>query len=157
MPRRTGPAMWRNLSILAAISVLAAACASTGASPSAAPASAGGGSSVAVELSEWTVLPAPASAAAGPVSFAVTNKGATVHEFVAQLVDWGRQGDVSYIPKMRTQLVAARAVAEALANLATETARLGRLVNSLIRVARLDHDRKAPAFGWRFRTARRVN
>ncbi len=31
---------------------------------------------------------------------------------------WGRQGDVVYLPKMRTQIVAARAVAEALADLA---------------------------------------
>jgi uncharacterized protein YbjT (DUF2867 family) len=44
------------------------------------------------------------------------------HEFVGQLVDWGRQGDVSYVPKMRTQLVAARTVAEALADLAFEPA-----------------------------------
>jgi hypothetical protein len=41
------------------------------------------------------------------------------HEFVAQLVEWGRQGKVSYLPKMRTQLVAARTVAQALADLAT--------------------------------------
>ncbi len=40
------------------------------------------------------------------------------HEFVGEIVDWGRQGDVSYVPKMRTQLVAARTVAEALADLA---------------------------------------
>jgi hypothetical protein len=38
-----------------------------------------------------------------------------------QLVEWGRQGDVSYVPKMRTQLVAARTVAEALADLATDS------------------------------------
>jgi uncharacterized protein YbjT (DUF2867 family) len=44
------------------------------------------------------------------------------HEFVGQLVEWGRQGDVSYVPKMRTQLVAARTVAEALADLALEPA-----------------------------------
>jgi uncharacterized protein YbjT (DUF2867 family) len=31
---------------------------------------------------------------------------------------WGRQGDVVYLPKMRTQIVAARTVAEALAGLA---------------------------------------
>jgi hypothetical protein len=42
------------------------------------------------------------------------------HEFVAQLVEWGRQGDVAYVPKMRTQLVAARTVAEALADLAVD-------------------------------------
>jgi uncharacterized protein YbjT (DUF2867 family) len=34
-------------------------------------------------------------------------------------VEWGRQGEVSYVPKMRTQLVAARTVAQALADLAT--------------------------------------
>jgi hypothetical protein len=32
-------------------------------------------------------------------------------------VDWGTQGEVSYVPKMRTQLVAARAVAEVLADM----------------------------------------
>jgi uncharacterized protein YbjT (DUF2867 family) len=47
-------------------------------------------------------------------------RAAQFHEFVALLVEWGTQGDVSYVPKMRTQLVAARAVAEALADLATE-------------------------------------
>jgi hypothetical protein len=42
------------------------------------------------------------------------------HEFVAELIEWGRKGAVSYVPKMRTQLVSARTVAEALAELATE-------------------------------------
>jgi uncharacterized protein YbjT (DUF2867 family) len=42
------------------------------------------------------------------------------HEFVAQIVEWGRRGEVSYVPKMNTQLVAARTVAEALADLATQ-------------------------------------
>jgi len=46
-------------------------------------------------------------------------RAAQFHEFVAQLVTWGRQGEVSYVPTMRTQLVAARTVAEALADLAT--------------------------------------
>jgi len=45
-------------------------------------------------------------------------RAAQFHEFVGQLVDWGRRGDVSYVPEMRTQLVAARTVAEALADLA---------------------------------------
>jgi uncharacterized protein YbjT (DUF2867 family) len=35
-------------------------------------------------------------------------------------VEWGRRGEVSHVPKMRTQLVAARTVAQALADLATE-------------------------------------
>jgi uncharacterized protein YbjT (DUF2867 family) len=47
-------------------------------------------------------------------------RAAQFHEFVGQLVDWGRQGDVSYVPKMRTQLVAARTVAEALVDLAVD-------------------------------------
>ena len=46
-------------------------------------------------------------------------RAAQFHEFVAQLVDWGRQGEASYVPRMRTQLVAARTVAQALAELAT--------------------------------------
>jgi uncharacterized protein YbjT (DUF2867 family) len=54
----------------------------------------------------------------GPIPARIL-RAAQFHEFVAQLVDWGRQGDVSYVPEMRTQLVAARAVAEALADLAT--------------------------------------
>jgi uncharacterized cupredoxin-like copper-binding protein len=88
MPRRSGPAVWRQLSILAAIGVLASGCASSGGSPSAAPAaSASGGSSVAVELTEWKVTAAPASAAAGPVTFGVTNKGTTIHEFVVVKTD----------------------------------------------------------------------
>jgi uncharacterized protein YbjT (DUF2867 family) len=54
---------------------------------------------------------------AGPIPVRIL-RAAQFHEFVEQLVQWGRQGDVSYLPKMRTQLVAARAVAEALAGLA---------------------------------------
>ena len=37
-------------------------------------------------------------------------------------LEWGRQGDVVYVPEMRTQLVAARTVAEALAELANGSA-----------------------------------
>jgi uncharacterized protein YbjT (DUF2867 family) len=40
---------------------------------------------------------------------------------VEVLMGWGRQGDVVYLPKMRTQIVAARTVAEALADLALST------------------------------------
>jgi uncharacterized protein YbjT (DUF2867 family) len=47
-------------------------------------------------------------------------RAAQFHELVAQLMAWGRQGEVSYVPQMRTQLVAARTVAEALADLATD-------------------------------------
>jgi hypothetical protein len=55
---------------------------------------------------------------AGPIPARVL-RAAQFHELVAQLVDAGEQGGVSYVPKMRTQLIAARAVAEALADLAT--------------------------------------
>jgi uncharacterized protein YbjT (DUF2867 family) len=58
------------------------------------------------------------AAIAGPIPVQVL-RAAQFHEFVEQLVEWGTQGDVSYLPKMRTQLVAARTVAEALADLAT--------------------------------------
>ena len=46
-------------------------------------------------------------------------RAAQFHELVEQLVEWGTQGDVSYLRRMRTQLVAARTVAQALADLAT--------------------------------------
>jgi len=54
----------------------------------------------------------------GPIPVRIL-RAARFHEFVGQLVKWGRQGEVSYVPKMRTQLVAARTVAQALADLAT--------------------------------------
>jgi uncharacterized protein YbjT (DUF2867 family) len=56
---------------------------------------------------------------AGPIPARVL-RAAQFHEFVEVLVDWGTQGEVSYVPKMRTQLVAARTVAEELAALATD-------------------------------------
>jgi uncharacterized protein YbjT (DUF2867 family) len=55
---------------------------------------------------------------AGPIPVRVL-RATQFHEFVGQLVEWGRQGEVSYVPRMRTQLVAARTVAQALAALAT--------------------------------------
>ena len=55
---------------------------------------------------------------AGPIPATIL-RAAQFHELVEQLVDWRRQDGVSYVPRMRTQLVAARAVAEALADLAT--------------------------------------
>ena len=57
----------------------------------------------------------------GPIPVRVL-RAAQFHEFVAQLVEWGRQGDVSYVQRMRVQPVAARTVAEALADLATRSA-----------------------------------
>jgi uncharacterized protein YbjT (DUF2867 family) len=42
------------------------------------------------------------------------------HEFVEQLVQWGTQDDVSYLPRARFQPVAARTVAHALVDQATD-------------------------------------
>jgi uncharacterized protein YbjT (DUF2867 family) len=54
----------------------------------------------------------------GPIPARVL-RAAQFHEFVAQLLDWSTQGDVAAVPEMRTQLVAARTVAEQLVELAT--------------------------------------
>jgi uncharacterized protein YbjT (DUF2867 family) len=54
----------------------------------------------------------------GPIPARVL-RAAQFHEFVAQLMEWGARGEVTYVPRMRTQLVAARSVAQALADLAT--------------------------------------
>lgn len=54
---------------------------------------------------------------AGPIPVTIL-RAAQFHEFVEQLVQWGRQGEVSYIQQMRTQPVAGRTVAEALVDLA---------------------------------------
>src|SRR6188472_2345926 len=47
-------------------------------------------------------------------------RAAQFHEFVDELVGWMIQDGVAYLPEMRTQLVAARVVAEALADAAEE-------------------------------------
>ena len=54
----------------------------------------------------------------GPIPVRIL-RAAQFHEFVPLFLEWGRQRDVIYVPEMRTQLVAARTVAEALADLAT--------------------------------------
>src|ERR687895_146208 len=51
----------------------------------------------------------------GPIPVRIL-RAAQFHEFVPLFLEWGRQGDVIYVPEMRTQLVAARTVAEALAD-----------------------------------------
>jgi uncharacterized protein YbjT (DUF2867 family) len=53
----------------------------------------------------------------GPIPVTIL-RATQFHEFVEQLMEWGTQGDVAYVWRMRTQLVAARTVAEALAELA---------------------------------------
>jgi uncharacterized protein YbjT (DUF2867 family) len=55
---------------------------------------------------------------AGPVPVRIMRSD-IFHEFVPQMLDWGRQGDVAYVPRMRTQPIAARTVADALVDLAT--------------------------------------
>jgi uncharacterized protein YbjT (DUF2867 family) len=57
---------------------------------------------------------------AGPIPARIL-RAAQFHEFVPELIEWGRKGDVSYVPKMRTQVVAARTVAEALVDMATDS------------------------------------
>jgi uncharacterized protein YbjT (DUF2867 family) len=58
------------------------------------------------------------AALAGPIPARIV-RAAQFHEFVGQLLDWGRQNGASYVPRMRTQLVAARTVGEVLADVAT--------------------------------------
>jgi uncharacterized protein YbjT (DUF2867 family) len=55
----------------------------------------------------------------GPIPARIL-RAAQFHEFVEQMMQWGTQGEVTYVPKMRTQLVAARTVAEALADIAAD-------------------------------------
>ncbi len=57
------------------------------------------------------------AALAGPVPAQIL-RAAQFHEFVEVLMAWGSQGEVCYLSPMRTQLVAARTVAEQLAALA---------------------------------------
>ena len=54
----------------------------------------------------------------GPIPVRIV-RAAQFHEFVAQLLEWGTQGDVAYVPEMRTQIVSARTVAEVVADVAT--------------------------------------
>jgi uncharacterized protein YbjT (DUF2867 family) len=59
------------------------------------------------------------AAAAGPIPLRIL-RAAQFHEFVGELMGWGTQDGVVRLPDMRTQLVAARTVAEALVDLATD-------------------------------------
>ena len=64
---------------------------------------------------------------AGPVPVRIV-RAAQFHELVERMIEWGRKGDVAYVPTMRTQLVAARTVAEKIADLATHPSTNGRIV-----------------------------
>jgi uncharacterized protein YbjT (DUF2867 family) len=59
------------------------------------------------------------AALSGPIPARIL-RATQFHEFVPLLLDWGRQGEVAYVPRMRTQPVAARAVAERLVELALD-------------------------------------
>lgn len=61
------------------------------------------------------------AALAGPIPTRIL-RAAQFHEFVGQQLDWSTEGEVAHVGDVRTQLVAARSVAEALANLATAPA-----------------------------------
>ena len=54
----------------------------------------------------------------GPIPVRIV-RAAQFHEFVAQLLEWGTQGEVAYVPEMRTQIVSARTVAEVVTDVAT--------------------------------------
>jgi uncharacterized protein YbjT (DUF2867 family) len=64
---------------------------------------------------------------AGPVPVRIV-RASQFHELVERMIEWGRKGDVAYVPSMRTQLVAARTVAEKLADLATHPSADGGIV-----------------------------
>lgn len=53
----------------------------------------------------------------GPIPVRIV-RAAQFHEFVSQLLAWGTRGDIARVPVMRTQIVAARAVADVIADVA---------------------------------------
>ena len=60
------------------------------------------------------------AALAGPIPTRIL-RATQFHEFVEQLLDWGRNGDAAYVAAMQTQVIAARAVAEELARLVVDS------------------------------------
>jgi uncharacterized protein YbjT (DUF2867 family) len=80
----------------------------------------GGGYGAAKVVQEQVML-------AGPIPARIV-RAAQFHEFVGQLVDWGRQDGVSYVSPMRIQPVAARSVAETLVDVATSGSAHGSMV-----------------------------
>jgi uncharacterized protein YbjT (DUF2867 family) len=69
----------------------------------------------------------------GPIPARVV-RAAQFHEFVAQLLEWGGGGDAVVVPEMRTQIVAARAVADVIADV-VEADATGADVSGTIEVA----------------------
>jgi uncharacterized cupredoxin-like copper-binding protein len=81
------PFSFGSLVVMAIIGLSAAGCGSAASSPSTASAPSAAAGSIAVELSEWKVVPAQASSPAGSVTFAIANTGTQVHEFVVVKTD----------------------------------------------------------------------
>jgi uncharacterized cupredoxin-like copper-binding protein len=80
----------RILGLLSALLLVACSSGSESPAPAGSPGAAGSpaAGAVAVTLQEWAVLPEPASAAAGDVTFQVSNAGPEdVHEFVVLKTD----------------------------------------------------------------------
>ena len=80
----------RSASLVAAatFALISAGCGGAASpAPSAPAASSAAGGPIAVALKEWSVTPAGATANAGPVTFAITNTGTAVHEFVVVKTD----------------------------------------------------------------------
>jgi uncharacterized cupredoxin-like copper-binding protein len=88
MKIKTG-SRWALVGLTAALSMIGVACGGgddeTTTPPTSEPAA--GGTSVAVTEKDFAVAVDPASAAAGAVTFAVTNEGPSVHEFVVFQTD----------------------------------------------------------------------
>ena len=60
------------------------------------------------------------AALSGPLPVRIL-RAAQFHEFVGTLLDWATQGEVGYAGDVKTQLVAARSVAEVMVDLATDS------------------------------------
>jgi len=56
----------------------------------------------------------------GPIPVQIV-RAAQFHELIAPMIEWGKKGDVSYVPEWQSQLVAARAVAEEVAGIAIQS------------------------------------
>lgn len=79
--------MFGSIIAVSALGLSAAGCGSASSSPSAASAPAPAEGSIPVSLTEWSVTPTSGTAPAGSVTFAVTNSGTQVHEFVVVKTD----------------------------------------------------------------------
>lgn len=60
------------------------------------------------------------AALAGPIPTRIL-RATQFHEFVEQMLDWGRNGNAAYVAAMQTQVIAARTVAEELAQLVLDS------------------------------------